>query len=361
MANNSLKIYFTVPFDDQSSSQSIVFSQWIPDNESDILIKQYEGVTVSISFDIKCVSSLGDVTKEEISCSNTNYISKLYAVADLGKIDNELTSFIFDERDSATGKHHGILPEDKRYEYFNNEYKCLGETVIKAVNDTCNRLIEYARNNKRQYWLTALNKDNNNLLNRNNSWRAKASINDGDKFRWVPPGTNVILFESMIPFESSIKKSEWNDVKLYLGSTCRSPLVFELISNARYLLGEGHRRSAVLEIVSALEVATTTFFKSPNVTVLNTQEYASRIDLNNLGNQSSHLGFSGSIRYLVPLLFSRDYISDATLEKCYQAIDVRNNVVHKGQRSVGKELAREIINACDVCCTALDQYTIKGT
>lgn len=361
MANNSLKIHFTVPFGDKTSSQSIVFSQWIPDNKSDVLIKQYEGVTIRLYFDIKCVSMLGDVTKEGIKSSNTNYVSKLYAVANLNEINSELTSFIFNERDSASGKHHGIVPGNERYEHLNYEYKCLGEVVIKAVNDACNRLIEYARNNKGQYWLTALNKDNENLLNRNNSWRAEASINDGDKFRWVPPGTNVIQFEAMVPRESSIKESEWNDVKLNLGSPSRTPLVFELMSNARYLLSEGHRRSAVLEVVSALEVATNDFFKSPNVTALNTPEYASRIDFANLGNQSSHLGFSGSIRYLVPLLFSRDYISDTILGKCYQAIEVRNNVVHTGQRNVGKELAREIVNACVVCCKVLDQHTIKCT
>lgn len=361
MTNNSLKIQFTVPFGNKASNQSIVFSQWIPDNKSDILVKQYEGMTISLHFDIQCVSMIGEVTKKEIKNSNTNYVSKLYAVADICGISSELTSFIVNERDSASGKHHGIAPDNERYKYLNNEYRYLGETVIKAVNDVCNRLIEYARNNKGQFWLTTLNKDNKNLLNRNNSWRAEATINDGDKFRWIPPGTNLIQFDAMIPFESSIKESEWNAVQAYIASPSRTPLVFELMSNARYLLTEGHRRSAVLEVVSALEVATNDFFKSPNISALKTPEDASRIDFINLGNQSSHLGFSGSIRYLVPLVFSRDNLSDVILGKCYQAIEVRNNVVHAGQRNVGKELAIEIVNACVECCKILDQHTIKCT
>ena len=363
MTKNNLKVNFEIPFGgNEDSSPCIIFSNWIPEGDKYNLIKKYDEVTINLSFDKECVSTLGEVTDEEIEKNTSNHISMLYAEADLGDIEGELTSFIFDERDSGSGKHHGLLPGNKEYECLNSEYKRLGEVVIKAVNETCNRLIAYARNIKGQYWLTTLNADKGDLSNLNNSWRATARINDKGGFRWLPPGTNVLSFELMIyRGELLIKKDEWGEINDFLTSNARPSLVFELMSNTRYLMSQGHRRSAVLEAVSALEVATTTFCKSPNIKDLNVFDYESRIDMENLGNQSKHLGFSGSIRYLIPMLFSSKELSNTTLEKCYQAIDVRNNVVHKGQRNVKKELANEIVSAIIKCCTVLDKHTNKCT
>lgn len=111
--------------------------------------------------------------------------------------------------------------------------------------------------------------------------------------------------------------------------------------------------------MTALEVAVANFSKSPKMEGLKISEQEYRIDTQNIGNQVEHLGFSGSLRYLIPMLFTHDELGDEVLKKCYQAIDLRNNVVHKGQRDIERNLLNEIISAVHHCCKVLDNYTNK--
>jgi hypothetical protein len=118
-------------------------------------------------------------------------------------------------------------------------------------------------------------------------------------------------------------------------------------------------RSSVIEAVTALEVSVSKFGSNVNVEMLSTSAHKDRIDIGNIGNQIQHLGFSGSIRYLIPLLISEDVLPLEVLSKCYKALEVRNNVVHQGQRGVSSDLVREILSGVSFCCRVLDAYTKK--
>jgi len=118
-------------------------------------------------------------------------------------------------------------------------------------------------------------------------------------------------------------------------------------------------RSSVIEAVSALEVAILNFGRNANSNLLLKTCDVNRIDINNINNQIDHLGFSGSIRYLIPVLIGEGDLPSYILKQCYKAIEVRNNVVHKGQRNVALDLVKEILNGVSFCCRVLDKYTNK--
>lgn len=161
--------------------------------------------------------------------------------------------------------------------------------------------------------------------------------------------------------ESFIHQEDWVSITNYVQSKHRPKLTLELLANSRNLFDNGNFRSAVIEAVTALEVAVSNFGKNPNIEFLDKFVQTKRIDAKNLKGQIEHMGFSGSIRYLIPLLISKEDLPQATLDKCFQAIEVRNNVVHnkKGQRNVKRDLTQEIINEVSSCCKVLDRYTME--
>ena len=360
MCNKSkLTVIYTVKFsDDEMSGPCIGFYKWLPEGENYKLVKVENDLTITLTVNKKCVAQLSEVTNETIQKNSVNRIYMFFAEVDFGYIDEKLASFIYDERDSGFGKHFGIQPTDERYTQLSLDYNRLGKIALESVLKTSNRLISFARNIKGQYWLNAIVPSKDNLANLNNSWNAKAIIND-KKFRWFPSDTNRLHFDVILDHSTAIHLEEWNEVNSFVCSESRPNIIFELLANSKYLINQGHRRSSIIESVTALEVAVSEFTKKPKIDVMKMAEYKSRIDTSNIGNQSKHLGFTGSLRYLIPLLFHSDELDDEILKKCFQAIEIRNNVVHKGQRDVSKDLVKEVENAISHCCKILDRYTEK--
>ncbi len=162
----------------------------------------------------------------------------------------------------------------------------------------------------------------------------------------------------MTKTDEYLNQDKWNKIMIYLNSTDRINLSNELLSNSMSLLFKyQHRRSAVIEVVTALEVSLSSFSQKPNIEKLNYLIPINRIDIKNLKQQVSHLGFSGSIRYLIPILFKNDVVSNELLKTCYKAIEVRNNIVHQGQRDIKTDDAENYISAINELATILIEYT----
>jgi hypothetical protein len=192
----------------------------------------------------------------------------------------------------------------------------------------------------------------------NVGFQAKSKINDKEWFRWCPPSTdrfNVVLDDG----ETSINNDDWSHISQYLQNRNRPNLIFELLANSRYLFSCGHMRSSVIEAVSALEVSLSSFGSNKNVELLSSVIQTDRIDFKSIEKQIKHMGLSGSIKYLIPLLFDKKILPSEVLDKCYKALDVRNNVVHQGQRDVTSQQVIEILDGVSTCCRVLDAYTIK--
>lgn len=357
--NKNITISFTIPLSDEEwAGPSICFYRWIPEKDSDVIVINNDNSKISIYIDKKCVSSLHEVTDERINSWANISVSKLKVEVLLNNIEADVANFIYDERESPREIHHGLKPGDDNYEELEKRYKDLGFEASKLAISAFNRVISYARNTKGQYWLTELKIDKNRQHNFDVKFNAKSKIDDGDWFRWCPPYIDCITIYSEND-ESVIKEGDWGSISEYVQNNNRPNLTFELLANARYLFASEHMRSSVIEAVTALEVSVSKFGSNANIEMLSKIIQTDRVDIDNIGNQIKHLGFSGSIRYLIPLLLGEEILQVEILEKCYKAIEVRNNVIHQGQRDVSSELVREVLNGVSECCRILNLYTLS--
>ncbi len=355
-----ITIRFTIPLSDTEwGGPSIIFYQWIPERDPEVLtITNSNNRSIRVCIDRTCVCSLHEVTDERINSWVNISVSKLKVEVVLNNIEDDLAKFIYEERESPRGIHHGMKPDDYRYEELQNEYSNIGIDALKSAISVVNRVVSYARNVKGQYWLTEKKIDEKRLNGLNDTFCAESKIDDGDWFRWCPYYVECIEV-CLEDDNTSIKKDDWDSVSSYVQDNNRPNLTFELLANARYLFSNDHMRSSVIESVSALEVSVSKSGKHPNIEMLSNITQTDRIDIKNIGNQIKHMGLSGSIRYLIPLLFGENWLSTEVLEKSYKAIVVRNNVVHGGQRGVSSKLASDILNGVSSYCRILDTYTIK--
>lgn len=130
--------------------------------------------------------------------------------------------------------------------------------------------------------------------------------------------------------------------------------MLELLSGAEQLAGNGYARSALTEAVTALEVAISDFARSPQHNQKLALIVGPRLGVTRLQKQIEHIGLSGTVSYLLPLLLPDSVLSVKVLEGCRNAIDTRQNVVHNGQREVHDLI--EHIASIKACCKALREF-----
>jgi hypothetical protein len=353
--NKCLTINFTFPLHDKTFSQGgwLIFYKWIPKKDVNAILVSKNNKTAKIYVDTSCIGNFDEKTHNINNWINVK-VSKLKVDVDVSDVDDELIRFIFNERDRRKQIHYDKQPYDEDFKNLQVKYQKLGEEVYDLALTVFNRFISYARNIKGQHWHIEKKYNDYDFI-------ATAQINNGDFIPWCPSLDNGVTVLVTMPNEDiSIHKEDWGNIAQYIQSTQRPKLTLELLANSRNLFDSGNFRSAVIEAVTALEVAVSKFGKSPNIEVLESSVQVNRIDINNLKGQIEHMGFSCSIRYLIPMLISKEDLAQTTLDKCFQALEVRNNVVHQGQRDVKADLTNEIINEVSACCNVLDRYTNEG-
>jgi hypothetical protein len=215
-----------------------------------------------------------------------------------------------------------------------------------------NRLIAYARVEKGQHWLEPLvcAPDRMDVFT---SFRATVMIPPHDWATWHPY-TPIILHARRPERERYLARDDWSQVTEFMNSEQRPNLVLELLANAESLLYDGIRRSAVIEGVSALEIAISDFAKAPRLDAL---EIPRRVPTETLKDQIEALGLRGSVRYLLPLLFSSDILADSVLTGCQAAVNARNDLVHHGRRDVSAAAAQTFLRALREACQVLANYS----
>jgi hypothetical protein len=113
----TITVSFTIPLNKEEwAGPSIIFSRWIPVSDSDVIVINSETNLVKIYFDKSCVSSLREITDKYISSWVNIAISKVKVEIEINDVEGDLVEFIYQERKSSKGIHHGIRPEDFGYE-----------------------------------------------------------------------------------------------------------------------------------------------------------------------------------------------------------------------------------------------------
>jgi hypothetical protein len=113
-----------------------------------------------------------------------------------------------------------------------------------------------------------------------------------------------------------------------------------------------------MEGVAGLEVALSRFGEAPEPHHLGAQ-LLQRTAVQSLSAQIRHLGLSGSLRYLVPLIFGSDELPMNVLTNCWAAIQARQAVVHEGQRDVSENQARRYLDAVRTASRLLENHTAR--
>ncbi len=348
-------VSFEVPIDKgRARNSSIYFNKWIPD-EPIVFIR--DNFTLKLWIDKDCIPFLDDDEKISSWINMTANKIKIEIETD---IKNKLANFIYDERDGGKEIHHGLQPNTKKYKKLSKKFKELGFNFVTLTIDVINRLISYVRNYDNQYWVEPISYNTNNINSLFVQWNSKVKLDDKEYFRWFPPREIMKISMSSIEDDQYINQNKWIEIEKFLNTKSRINLANELLSNSISLLFQyQHRRSAVIEATTALEVALASFSEKPNIENIKNSIDTNRIDINHLKQQVSHLGFSASIRYLVPIIFSEEVISNELLEECYKAIAVRNNIVHQGQRDVSPIAAKKYVISLNKITHILIENTRK--
>ena len=329
------------------NTPAFIFSRWMPLNESDFIVVERDDATLKLWFDETCWHR-GTPAGGAISNHINVLVNKVFVDVTLLGLSDELVDYI---------KVTASQPEPPRGPH-KQAYRQLGQRVYRLAVSHVNRLIAYARSEKGQYWLQEypVNKSEG-VYAVNLEFNASVLI-DSNWYRWFSDVRQLVIGREGECQETDrfIDQDSWRSAKQFVASEARPSLVWELIAGAEWLAGIGHRRSALTEAVTALEVAIANFSRSPNAEQAFGSLASERMDIPSLKKSVDHLGLSCTIRYLFPRIFSADKVPTAVLRECQEAIDERQNVVHNGQRDVKEAKLSKYVTAIRTMCRLLESY-----
>jgi hypothetical protein len=351
--SKSLLIRMSIPLPTQSivPVSSFTFHYWLPMTEDEFITVCDDDITLTFWFDMTCLSHVTPIDEGELSNHVNVLAGKVYVDVTVSDLAEELVDFImhtdYYRRDRETQN-----PRERR---LLAEYGSLGKRVYAFTIHHVNRLISYARVQKGQYWLEQYREDTRDVAGAFMSFAAKARTDNADWVRWKP----FITYHINVPLMDAsrfISRDDWEKAGEFVRASSRPPLVGELLAGAESLAGNGYRRSALTEAVTALEVAVAEFSRQPQADQAFGSVYADRMDVTALKNQVNHLGLSATVRYLLPLLFTEEQIPTETLNACQTAVTRRQMIVHEGQRDVRAEELSNFLSSIRQLCSVLESY-----
>lgn len=345
-----VQVKMIVPLDQVNEYLSeIIFCRWLP-GEEEALIYTANGFTVRYWTDFDCLNHLGKMTVEEIPQTVTIRVGKVHALADF-VVENEGLRALA-EYCSATINYSEEEVERQFGADMLVEYYAVGRSVYNAVMSGLNRLLGYIRAKKGHYWLEDYPILDKNYASEFLKNEARIRFDGGQWLRLR--SKRVLEFVATFPGEERlVTQEDWDAAGDFVQSTQRVPIVGHLLSIAEKLSDEGHRRTALIEAVSALEVALHEFGRRAE-SGKPAQCKDVRTGFSNLKKHIEHLGLTGSINYLLPLILEESEISREVLAQCQGAIEERNNVAHNGQRDVQPEKLWRYLQGIRSLCQALD-------
>jgi hypothetical protein len=349
----TLEARMTIPLDDEGrNGHPIIFYEWLPETVSDALVVVTDGMTCRYWADQDCVQHVASYREVEGRQHNLEtWVGKLHAsVGGLTVEDGLADVFVrlsaetlFTPDHFASAYHAELLTQHRE----------LTGRIHRNVLFGYNRVIGHLRAERGQYWLEERKVEGRSVYSDFVQFRAKVSI-DGSEWMRLADTRPGVFRGWWCPESRRVGCEDWRAIGRFMER--RPDTVGTLLTAADDYRSQDQSRTAVIEAVSALEIAVGNFtdrsrsadwfYSSPE-----------RFGVANLKAHRRHLGFTATVSYLFPLLFTEEQVSAATLRDCREAIEERNNIVHNGQRAVKPEKMVRYLESIRRLCEFLRSQT----
>jgi hypothetical protein len=335
-----LRVFHKVPLIGRGNGAHLVFNQWLPEDSASAITVDHDGFRLVISVDRGCVAAPEQVTDDLLRrWINICVVAVLVEVV-VADVPEELGAFVIEKENWPRGDDIMHSPEPATRDLA-EQYAALGRRIMQAVLHVTNRLVSWANAEHGHYWIATREESPDRMMSNNTGFRASAEYDRGRRVRWCPPNVDapVVLVSSG---EAAIRRDDWQDARSFVGSARRSDAVGEIMGNANALLDSGHARGAVIEAVSALEGAVNRFARAPKIEVLRSDRLFIRTSF---VTDLKHLGFTATVRYLLPLLIPATALTPDLLSRVDKAIECRQRIVHDLQRNLDISDAQSHVRA----------------
>jgi len=316
-------------------NESIIFHNWLPVEAADT-INVFE---INIRLAIKFIPENFPFSEK--------YHGTHFAVSILVEINAEI---------SETLANH-ILNSDLFESILSDEYYQLANTLQKISTMRTNRLIEYARSFKRQFWLEDIEPEPNVRKNPGQFFRINKAVTeiDGNYFEFYPDRTVTIKVRMYPEPDYMLSIEDRPEICKFVLDRSSPPLIGSFLASARKLAALGNRRNALVEAVSALEVALSLFARSADPSKL--ERFRPGLEAHSFKALFTKLGMRRSFGIAIPLLFSESEFPFEQLRACRDAIEQRNNIVHNGARDVKPDQIWGMTKVIELSCDVFENYS----
>jgi len=301
------------------------------------------------------------IAPEDIARYQNIQVARVHIEIQVKNVSEKLLQFIVDERDRDREIHHGLKPGDEEYAELLENYRRIGREALEFAMKVYNRFIDFARVEKCQYWLSNRGFDENSINQNNIKFDARVESKNGEWVRWTPPWVDqmIVILDGMPGqrVERYIHPEDWRTAQEYLVRGYNTNSTREFLSTALRIANLGYLRSAVVEATAALERSIDAFCESPDATKFVGLPVSERTNIQSLKNQFEHLGFRNTLHFLLPLVLPESLMPAKLLESCQQLVQIRNNVVHQGQRSLDQRQIINLIEKVREACRLLQEIT----
>jgi hypothetical protein len=330
----TVEVRLTIPLDDDEkrNAHPIIFYGWLPETISDALTVVTDGMTCRYWADQDCIQRVASYREVEGKRHNLEtWVGKLHASVGGFAVEDGLAGMIFRlSGETLFDPDHFAREYDAELLHHHRE---LTGRVHRNVLFGFNRVIGHVRAERGQYWLEERKAERRDIHSDFIQFRAKVSIDGSEWIRLADTRTGVFRGWSC-PVSRRVGSEDWKAIGRIMHR--RPDTVGTLLTAADDYRSQDQARTAVIEAVSALEIAVGNFADRSKAA---DWFYGSseRFGVATLKAHRRHLGFTATVSYLFPLIFTEEQVQAATLRDCREAIEERNNIVHNGQRTVKPE------------------------
>jgi hypothetical protein len=229
--------------------------------------------------------------------------------------------------------------------------KQFGERVADTLNRIHVSLIDFARNERQLYWLNdprrpAL-REERGVQERLMRYETRLRVPDGWRLLVVEPQK---IEATLRLGQSAIDREAWDHFCNTLADRgYRARGHRRLLANAHSLFDKGDVRSAVVEAIAAWE----SVLVNDGPTIL--AKHRAQLGVKDWEDLIERAGLRASSRFFLAILSPVLPDLKSSAESLMEAIDVRNQIVHKGRRRFEYEeirrllqAVREVIVACEL-------------